>query len=75
MAGCTFWRPSPEKVAAQIQSEIQREVPLGSDPSIAIKFLDKRHIEHSHYRDSEGDAELERFLGAKGRIDGIIRDV
>lgn len=60
---------------AELRSEINAQLPIGSSQTDVIAYLNKKHIEHTPYVDAGTDQEILRLNGAPGRVNGIIRNV
>lgn len=53
VAGCLQSEQGAAMTTKEIETMVQREIPLGSNKSQVIAFLDGRKIEHSGYLETE----------------------
>ena len=65
---------SAKNVVDQWKKRVDQQLPVGSQDSKVIDFLDRNHISHSTYEVAT-TMEEEKLFGAHGRITAIIRDV
>jgi len=73
--GCSPSHKSPERIVQELRTSAGHDLPIGSDRSTVIAFLDSHRIGHSPYMDANGNPHLAAAYGSNGRIDALIRDV